>query len=598
VQPIAAVTQLGFLCDAPKRVVVDAAALPGGAAETFEVQDLGLADAEALGEWESWKAVFRGRLSRHRGPMGDHLVGDFTEIRRPGLYRVMLPGAAGWSHPFVVSDGAFARLPGMLLDFVHAQRCGAFEDGERGPCHLDDGVRSDTGEPVDAAGGWHDAGDLRKWMVTTPLPVLGCLAIGGRLAFRRDHWHEKHFEDDALSEAAWGVRWVLKMQDPATGLFWEDVGGGGEGRAVPGTRWWVDNHAGCVADNAGNRFTDNRKASGDERTVRVQYNPIAQYVAVALLADAVERFHAAAPALARQSRDSALACWRAMEARSGDAFHRWTSVLSWRLLAALRLHDWGVVPEDAVTALVKRLLTLQARRGFFWMDADRRDPYRGIVHAAQPAIALCSFIERDFEHLMVDRAREALERLWDGYVAPLAAANPYGIVPYGLYAEPRTAAAGDVYHEFAPGLWYRFFMPAHAPERVNHGLAGHWTSWAHALGMMGRVLERRDFRDAAFDQLAWITGANPLGTSMISGVGVRTAAPYSRFAGSLPGGCMVGPRGTAEDTAWLDTEGRLAWNSGEYWMAPLASTLMALAELLPPGIPPASRRLGVPAVPA
>jgi hypothetical protein len=84
---------------------------------------------------------------------------------------------------------------------------------------------------------------------------------------------------------------------------------------------------------------------------------------------------------------------------------------------------------------------------------------------------------------------------------------------------------------------------------------------------------------------------------MISGVGARTAAPYSRFLGPMPGGFMIGPRGSADDTAWVDTEGRLAWNSGEYWMAPLANALMALAELLPPGTAPASRRLGVPARP-
>ncbi|MCX7029542.1 MAG: glycoside hydrolase family 9 protein, partial [Spirochaetes bacterium] len=387
--PLVAVTQLGFLCDARKRVVVDAAAFPGGAPDAFDVQDLALVDAEAFGEWENWKVVHRGRFTVHRGPMGDHLVGDLTALRRPGCYRIMLPEAAGWSHPFVVSDGAFSRLPSLFLDFVHAQRCGAFEDGLRGPCHLDDGVRSDTGEAVDVSGGWHDAGDLRKWMTTTPLPVLGFFALGDRMGFARNHWREKHFEDDALSEAAWGVRWVLKMQDPATGLFWEDVGGGGEARAVPGTRWWVDNHSGCVADNAGNVFTDNRKASGDERSVRVQYNPIAQYVATALLADAADRFHPAAPALARQSRDSALLCWKTMRERTGDAFHRWTSVQSWRLLAALRLHSMGVVAEAEVTGLVSGLLGLQAERGFFWMDADRRDPYRGIINAAQPAIGLC-----------------------------------------------------------------------------------------------------------------------------------------------------------------------------------------------------------------
>jgi hypothetical protein len=593
--PLAAATQLGFRCDARKRFVVDAAAFPGGAPDAFEVQDLAQAAAGAFGAGQNWKPVLRGPLSAHRGPMGDHLVGDFTALARPGCYRIMLPEAAGWSHPFVVSDGVYARLASLALDFVHAQRCGAFEDGFRGPCHLDDGVRSDTGDPVDAAGGWHDAGDLRKWVATTPLPVLAFLALHDRLGFARNHWREKRFEDDALSEAAWGVRWVLKMQDPATGRFWEDVGGGGSARAAPGTRWWVDNHAGVGADNAGNVFTDNRPASGDERSVRVQYNPIAQYVAIALLADAGDRFRGAAPALARQSRDSALACWRAM--RAADDYHRWTSVRSWRLLAALRLHDRGVVSEDELAGLVAGLLGLQDDRGFFWMDEDRRDPYRGIVNAAQPALALCSFIERDFENPMVDRARDALERLWEGCIGPLAATNPYGVVPYGLYPAPRTAPQGDVYHEFAPGLWYRFFMPEHGPEGVNHGLAGHWTSWAHALGMMGRVLERPEFRHAAFDQIGWLTGANPLGLSMISGVGVRTAAPCSRFTGVMPGGFMAGPCGTAADTAWADTESRLAGNSGEYWLVPLANTLMALAELLPPGMAPASHRIGVPAKP-
>jgi hypothetical protein len=113
---------------------------------------------------------------------------------------------------------------------------------------------------------------------------------------------------------------------------------------------------------------------------------------------------------------------------------------------------------------------------------------------------------------------------------------------------------------------------------------------------MGRVLERREFRDAAFDQLAWLTGANPLRVSMISGVGMANATPYSRFLGPMPGGFMLGPRGTAADTTWADTGGRLAWSSGEYWLAPLANTLLALAELLPAEVP-AARKLGRPTRP-
>jgi hypothetical protein len=590
--PLITASQLGHLCDARKRLVIAADAAAG--AREFEVQDLAQIGAQAMGAWENWRPVFRGPLVAHQGPMGDHLVGDCSAVRRPGCYRAVLPPGGdptAWSYPFVVSDGAFGRLPSLLLDFVHAQRCGAHEDELRGPCHLDDGVRSDTGEAIDAVGGWHDAGDLRKWMATTPLPVIAFLALHDRLGFVRNHWREKHFEDDALSEAAWGVRWVLKMQDPATGMFWEDVAGGGEARSEPGTAWWYDNHAGCIADNAGNRFTDNRRASGDERSVRVQYNPVVQYTAISLLLDAADHFRSLTPALARQSRDSALLCWRFMAGRTADAFHGWTSVLAWRLLAALRLHLMGLVREEEVTSLVSSVLSLQDPRGFWWMDTGCRDPYRGIISAAQPVIALCAFIESDFEHPLVDAARQALERMWSGYAEPLVATNPWGMMPYGLYPEQRTP--GDTYHPFAAGLWYRLFMPAHAPQKVNHGLAAHWTSWAHGLGMMGRILGRRECAHAAFDQLGWLLGANPLGVCMVSGVGCRNPIPYSRFAGLMPGGVLLGPRGTEDDRMWVDLDGRLDWSAGEYWMAALANLLLALAELLPHPVL-AVRKLGQP----
>jgi hypothetical protein len=76
-------------------------------------------------------------------------------------------------------------------------------------------------------------------------------------------------------------------------------------------------------------------------------------------------------------------------------------------------------------------------------------------------------------------------------------------------------------------------------------------------------------------------GNNPLNASMISGVGCSNASPYSRYYGTLPGGFCLGPRGTAEDSIYVDMAGRTEWNSGEYWLAPLGNALMALASLLP-----------------
>jgi hypothetical protein len=322
--------------------------------------------------------------------------------------------------------------------------------------------------------------------------------------------------------------------------------------------------------------------------VRVQYHPIVQYLATSILLDAVDQFHGHYPAFSQLCRDAALRCWSFMETRRRDEYHGWTSVLSWRLLTALRLHAIGRVQQPEIAALVSVLLDQQsAEHGFWYMDSTRREPYRGIVNAAQPVIALGAFIENDFEHPLVAAARRALERCRDDYVAPMVDTNPYGMMPYGVFSSARTK--GDVYHPWRDGMVYRFYMPDNAPERVNHGLAGHWTSWAHGLSVMGRVLDDAACRDLALDQVGWLGGNNPLNVSMISGVGSLNASPYSRAYGTMAGGFCIGPRGTAEDEIYVDMEGRTVWSSGEYWMTPLANMLLALSNLLPTRIMPAGK---------
>jgi hypothetical protein len=597
ISPVIHASHLGYLCAGRKCLSVPAGSV--GAAEVFEIQDLSRLEAQGPAGREGWRTAFRGPLVPHEGPMGSWRVGDFSALRAPGVYRAALGGGAGVSFPFVVSDGVYSRLPGLFLDYVHGRRCGDFEDELRGPCHLDDGRRSDSGEQVDASGGWHDAGDVRKWMATTTLPILGFFELRARAAFSRNNWRERPHEDDLLAEASWGLRWILKMQDPATGMFFEDVGGGGDGGRAAGSGWWHENHAGCCADNAGNVWTDNRRGTGDERLVRVQYNPIVQYVNIAILLDAVDHFHSHYPAFSALCRQAALASWEFMKGRRRDEYHKWSSVLSWRLLAALRLHAMGVVAESEVAALVSVLIDLQSPKGGFWyMEASRQEPYRGIVNAAQPAIALAAFIESDYENPLAAQARECLELHWTAYAMPMLATNPFGMMPYGLYADAR--GAGDTWHAWTSGesgggpkapLSYRFFMPTRLPGGIPHGLAAHWTSWAHALASLARVLERDDCRHAAFDQLAWLMGNNPLHASAVSGVGYRPVSAYSRFQGMTMGGFCNGLRGSASDEPRADMDGGMEWESGEYWLAPLANCMMALATLIPAGVVPA-RKLG------
>ncbi len=573
--PNVLVSQVGYLCDVRKRFVV-----PDGAATEFEIQDMTRHTRETLGEWENWLPIFRGHLQPARGAMGDFAVGDFSAVRGPGFYRVVLVGDAGHSYPFAISDGAFARLPRMFLDYCHNQRCGPFENEWRGPCHLDDGVRSDNGAPVDVVGGWHDAGDVRKWMATTPLPVLGLLQMHERFGS----------ENDWLDEAAWGVRFILKMQDPATGMIFEDVGGGGDSRKQPDSSWWSENHAGVYADNEDNRFTDNAPGSGDERRVRVQYNPIVQYTNITILLRAADAFHEGDPAFAKSCADAARRCWQFMDGKRTDSFHSWTSVLSWRLLAALEICKAGFAAEEALVEAVMAVLALQDREaGYWWYDATQREPYRGTLHSAQPVIAVARLIEEFPSHPCASRAADAVRRCADKFIAPMLQTNPFGIMPYALYLQPRSA--DDVYHDGGGGGTFRFFMPTRSKRDVNHGLAAHWTSWAHGLALAAGVLGERSWSDAAWDQLHWLMGANPRNLSMISGVGYAQAMPYTRFYGVLPGGFCIGPRGDAEDRIYIESDGRCDWSSGEYWMPPLANTLMAFAHLLPTNVD-RSRKLG------
>jgi hypothetical protein len=75
------------------------------------------------------------------------------------------PLGDGQTAPAPAKDAASsAARPSHL---AHCQRSGYEIPGIRGAEHLDDGVLDTTKAQVAAAGGWYDAGDLRKWLFLT-----------------------------------------------------------------------------------------------------------------------------------------------------------------------------------------------------------------------------------------------------------------------------------------------------------------------------------------------------------------------------------------------------------------------------------------------
>jgi hypothetical protein len=590
------VNHLGFTCAARKQVIV-----LGGVEGEFELQNMSLITTTAMGEGEGYQAVMKGRLQRVESPLGAFGVGDFSGWTAPGIYRVVLPATGERSYQFAITDGVCGWLPATFLNFVRSWRSGPHENAWRGPSHMDDAVRTDGGLPADVAGGWYDAGDVRKWMVHSNLPALAMMDAHARIGWRFAEWERvEEGWSPWLLEARWGLDFILKMQDPASGMFYEDVGGGRNSRWRPGMSWWYENHSGCYADNADNRFTDNLQGSGDERPVRVQYNPVAQFTSVAILARAAVAYRGLDDARSLRYGEAAERGWRlglSPDRRyletDGLDYGSWTSVRSWRALAALALHRCGRLQwVDVERAAGELLANFDTVLGFWRNSAGGAEPYRGILHSAQPLIALVEIARASAGGELAERARIILRGCLDAYVYPMADMTPFGIIPFGAYLG--AASEGDLYRPWRDGYRYRFLMPEMHPQRINHGLSGHWTSWSHALALVGAFLDEPRCTDLAWAQLHWLLGCNPFNSCMVSGVGYNNPMPHSRFLGTFPGGFCTGFNGSPDDMPQLDLDGAAQWNTTEYWMTPLSNALMALAVLNPPS-DDASRKLGRPA---
>ncbi|MEP7356916.1 MAG: glycoside hydrolase family 9 protein [Anaerolineales bacterium] len=173
------------------------------------------------------QAVFNGTLGGDRGAYGAfaHLYElDFSGLAQAGAYWLSVGAAA--SPCFVVSAGAYAGVIPASLLFFQAQRCGDIGPRLHAVCHREDGVIAagpNAGQHLDVTGGWHDAGDYLKFLVTTGYATDLLLT-----AYQR---HPAAFADDdgnglpdVLDEARIGLTWMRQMWDPANGLLYFQVG--------------------------------------------------------------------------------------------------------------------------------------------------------------------------------------------------------------------------------------------------------------------------------------------------------------------------------------------------------------------------------------
>jgi endoglucanase len=220
------INQIGFNANSPKSaVVLGNKQLP----EKFEILNA-----------QSGKIVFEGQAKKLSSGWGnfDQLVElDFSNLTNQGRFLIRYDGAD--SQVFQISSAAYAELPDQLLEFMRQQRCG-YNPWLDAVCHSFDGRLVDgpvpDGSYLDATGGWHDAGDQLKYLLTSSNATAQML-----LAYRL---HEQTtagkrnkkgilFKDkvnelgqngsnnipDILDEARWGLNWMLKLHPSPEELY-------------------------------------------------------------------------------------------------------------------------------------------------------------------------------------------------------------------------------------------------------------------------------------------------------------------------------------------------------------------------------------------
>jgi peptidoglycan/xylan/chitin deacetylase (PgdA/CDA1 family) len=154
---------------------------------------------------------------------------DFTEFHKPGQYSLVTADRQVRSPLF--SIGAYPAWQEKVVGFIRTQRCG-FNPHTGQRCHQKDGLSFFGKRPdssyVDATGGWHDAGDQLKYLITGSNTTARLLMTyqmkpGGFI----DEVNARGLPGsnglpDILDEARWGLEWILKLH-PGPGELYHQV---------------------------------------------------------------------------------------------------------------------------------------------------------------------------------------------------------------------------------------------------------------------------------------------------------------------------------------------------------------------------------------
>ncbi|WP_373522190.1 glycoside hydrolase family 9 protein [Aquiflexum sp.] len=449
---------------------------------------------------------------------------DFTGFRDEGQYVLKGKKSGVTSTPFLISTNAYTGYQEQLLEFMRQQRCG-YNPTLDMVCHQKDGRAFFGPMPdstfVDLSGGWHDAGDQLKYLITSSYATAHML-----MAYEM---YPDRFEDkvnalgqpgangipDILDEAKWGLDWIHKMHPAPDQLFHQ----------VADDR----DHRGFKIPNQ-----DNADYGWGENSYRVGYfatgkpQGLSKYQSEATGVANLAGRSAAAMALAsriweRDLRDPVFAqkCKRAAISlyqlgRKKEGFQQGNSYgAPYRYNEETWADDmeWGAAELYKLTKEIKYMeqaksYALQSNTVDSWTVRDSASHYQLYPFINIGHFSLHEVVDEDFKKTLVGYYKDGIE-----YTMKRAQKNPF--------------------HIGVPFIW------------CSNNLL---TSLVTQVILYEKMSGDKQFEPFLASQRDWLFGKNPWGSSMFTGipdggefpVEVHTA-PYVLLGMDVPGGLVDGP---------------------------------------------------------
>ncbi len=499
------VNLLGYRAEDSKVAVVfahSAVAIPFQVVERF-TGEVALAGSLAPVAAEPW------------APFAHYYEADFSSVTAPG--EVVVRVGAAESPPFPVGAAAYRGAHEDLLAFMRQQRCGFNPFFDR-QCHRADGLSFYGPMPdstfIDVSGGWHDAGDQLKYLITgsnaTARMLLAFEESGAVFADRHDALGRAgpNGVRDVVDEAAWGVDWIRKLAS-VPGALVHQVADDRDHRG------WKIPHADSVDYGWGaGSYRPAYFATGAPQGLRefqseangvsnlAGRSAAALAMAHRLLPDTTGEVLALARALYGMGREEE----GFQQGNSWGAPYRytertWADDMEWGAAELYRATGRQEYLDDAV-----RYARLAGTTS--WMEHDSTGHYEYYPFVNVGHFALHSYVDAAFADTLASFYRDGIERS-----VARAATNPWGVgVPF-LWCSNNLVSA-----LITQILLY---------ERMTGDLAYH-----------DFMLRQRD----------WLLGRNPWGTSMFTGlprdgerpVEVHTST-WALTRTDVPGGLVDGP---------------------------------------------------------